>query len=327
MAITRQLILVVTVLTSVAALGGERQEPAFSRIEVVDATTPFWNFWDAAQGKSTEERIPMFFEMVVSAHPELFDANVLQAAAVVGDVKQELARARVRAYLDDVVPYIPKMRQLSANIDSSFQAYANDFTDTFPDFAPKSRVYFTVAMFSFDGGTRPVGGKIALLFGIDGIARFQGSDANLKILFDHELFHQYHDQIAPELTDDDAPLWMALWEEGLATYVSQRMNPGSSVAQVLMFPPDLAGHAQPKLRALAQELMANLDSKEAAEYASFFYVRNDRPDIPPRSGYYVGYLVAAALGSNRTLQQLAALRGPELKTAVALELNHLAGDP
>jgi hypothetical protein len=38
-------------------------------------------------------------------------------------------------------------------------------------------------------GTRPVGGKTALLFGIDGIARYDGEHESLNALFDHELFH------------------------------------------------------------------------------------------------------------------------------------------
>lgn len=148
-----------------------------------------------------------------------------------------------------------------------------------------------------------------------------------KVLFVHELFHQYHDQIAPELTAEDVPLWISLWEEGLATYVSRQMNPGSTEAQALMFPRDLAELAQPKLPSLARELLAHFDSPDKGEYRAFFHGRNGRPDVPPRSGYYVGYRIAAKLAAGRSLQQLALLRGPELKAAVRLALQQLARGP
>ncbi len=158
-----------------------------------------------------------------------------------------------------------------------------------------------ISLFSFDGATRKVAGKSALLFAIDGIARYDAQDESLKVLFDHELFHQYHQQIAPELTADDAPLWVSLWEEGLATYVSQQINPGSSEAQVLM------------------------SGKLAERSAPFFFGSNSgRPDLPPRCGYYVGYQVARKLAGGRSLQQLASFRGPELENSVRLELQRFA---
>jgi hypothetical protein len=235
--------------------------------------------------------------------------------------------ARIESYLQALPPYIASMRQISATIGRDFRAYADDFTRSFPDYAPNTPVFFTVSLFQFDGGTRPVGNRTALLFGIDAIARFHGADTNLKVLFDHELFHQYHDQIAPELTDDDAPLWVSLWEEGLATYVSQRMNPGSTDAQVLMFPSNLAEQAAPLMRELASELRANFRSTDREEYALFFFGQKVRANWPPRSGYYVGYRIAQTLGQGHSLQEIAAWRGAPLQEAVRKALDDFAAAP
>jgi uncharacterized protein YjaZ len=68
----------------------------------------------------------------------------------------------------------------------------------------------------------------------------------------------------------------------------------------------LAGSARPMLPALAEELRANADSLDKNEYAAFFYGKNKRPDIPSRSGYYVGYRVVHIIATGHTLQQLAA---------------------
>ena len=68
-------------------------------------------------------------------------------------------------------------------------------------------------------------GTNALLFGVDLISRLHGSTANLSVLFDHELFHVYHRQVAPSLFRKGDEIWKRLWIEGLAEYVSWRMNP------------------------------------------------------------------------------------------------------
>ena len=284
-------------------------------IEVHDATPAFWKFWDAADGKPEQERIRLFREIVVAANPELYESTVLNKSALAGDGRAATADAIVGAYLRDVLPHIPRMKEISRLIHDDFQNYAAEFKTRFPDFAPKSAVYFTVSLFNFDGATRGVNGKTALLFGIDGIARFHRPEESLKVLFDHELFHQYHLQFNQDDTDEATPLWMPLWEEGLATYVSQQMNPGTTEAQVLMSP-TLADAARPMTAALARELLENLDSTDRDEYAAFFYSRNKRPDLPPRCGYYMGYRAVKALAAGRTLAQLALLQGPELKAAI-----------
>jgi hypothetical protein len=49
---------------------------------------------------------------------------------------------------------------------------------------------------------------------------------------------------------------------------------------------------------------------------------------PPRSGYYVGYLVARRVAGEKPLRELANLRGPELRAAIASALEGivLTGD-
>jgi len=292
-------------------------------LSVIDTTPAFWRFWRSAAGRTDAVRVQRFLDAVVGSRPELFSATVLgTGTALSGDVTQD-PHAIVGAYLHDVAPWIPAMRRLSATLHRDLGAYAQDFAATFPDFAPVSPVYFTVSLFSFDGATRDVEGKTALLFGIDGIARFHAPGANLKVFFDHELFHQYHDQLQPA-TDDDTPLWGSLWEEGLATWVSLQMNAGSTEADALMSP-TLGAAAQALLPALARELLQNFDSTDRKEYAAFFHGRNDRPDLPPRCGYYVGYRVAQRLAAGRDLAQLARLQGPGLADEIRSALQDLAG--
>jgi uncharacterized protein YjaZ len=154
-----------------------------------------------------------------------------------------------------------------------------------------------------------------LYFGVDELARLHGSSGNLKVILQHELFHQYHYQIAPEISEDRAA-WAFMWEEGLATYVSQRLNPGTTANQVLVTPDRLSQLAQPHLPDLARLLLDNADSTNPNDYIELFSAEQTPSGFPARSGYFVGYRVAEKLAVTRSLVELVHLRGPELKLAV-----------
>jgi hypothetical protein len=106
--------------------------------------------------------------------------------------------------------------------------------------------------------------------------------------------------------------------------VSERLNPGATPAQIFMFPPDLDRRCAPILSQLATELRAEADSTDQKMYANFFYGQHERQDLPSRSGYYVGYRVAAQLAEGRTLPALARLHGDPLKAEVLAALARLA---
>jgi len=291
-------------------------------LRATDTTGEFFRYWDATAALTQEQRAQRFLDTVVAAHPELFNESVLGKSAVSESVGAERAREVARAYVKEVAAFVPRMRQISESIGHDLDGYARAFLETFPDYRAATPVYFTVSLFSFDGATREVKGHTALLFGIDGIARYHRADEKLSVLFDHELFHQYHAQVAPEFDQDRAPLWLSLWEEGLATYVSQQMNPGTTDAVALMSPA-LAGKSQAVLPILARELLANFDSLDQKEYAAFFYGSNGRADIPPRAGYYVGLLIAREIAAGRPLTTVANLQGASLRAAVFAALQRL----
>ena len=70
-----------------------------------------------------------------------------------------------------------------------------------------------------DGGTRSVKGQRYLVFGADVMARVT-TPGRERPFFHHELFHVYNEKFFSECD----PLWCALWMEGLAVYVSERLN-------------------------------------------------------------------------------------------------------
>jgi hypothetical protein len=282
---------------------------------VIDAMPAFWKFWDSTIQDPSEQRVRAFFDTVVAAYPDLFHHGLIASGALTDLSGVPEVQHRVATYLRDVRSYIPAMRHITITIRDNFSGYVQDFSTTFPDYAPTTPVYFSVSLFGYSGGLLVSEENSGLYFGIDELARVHGMSGNLKVILEHELFHQYHYQIAPEISNERAA-WAFMWEEGLATFVSQRMNPSTTADQVLITPSHLSELAKPHLAALARRLLDHADSTDPNDYADLFAADSTSAGIPARSGYYVGYRVAERLSETRSLMQLAHLRGPELKYAV-----------
>src|SRR5205085_1896277 len=112
-------------------------------------------------------------------------------------------------YLAFVGDALPRAKALSASLGRELPATDARFREAFPDFAYDGEVFFLVSLGGMDGGLREVHGRMALLFGVDIIARVYGGDAKLSAFFHHELFHLYHRQFPdPAL---EGTLARALW--------------------------------------------------------------------------------------------------------------------
>jgi hypothetical protein len=301
-----------SVATAKWSAAAEARRPPFG---VIDAMPAFWKFWDTSIEESTDMRVRAFFNTVVAAYPDLFRHGLIAGGALTDLDSVPEVQARVAKYLQDVTHFIPRMRKISITVRENFSRYVEELSTTFRDYAPTTPVYFSVSLFGYSGGLLISAENTGLYFGVDELARIYGSDSNLKVILQHELFHQYHYQIAPEISEDRVA-WSFLWEEGLATYVSQRLNPGATVDQVLVTPNRLSELARPHLPDLIERLLAHAESTDPNDYWELFSVEQTSSVFPARSGYFVGYLVAQKLAATRSLVELVHLRGAELKRAV-----------
>jgi hypothetical protein len=213
-------------------------------------------------------------------------------------------------------------------VELALAAAMRRFSASFPDFRCNFPIYFMDSLGRFDGAGRVVGGRPALVLGIDQI-NAERKFLPLPLFLAHELFHRYH-SAASGFSDDpgeDQAMWRALWAEGLATYVSYRLTPGASVDQALIAPPRLAQQAQPRVPDIARDLLAHLERTDPATYRLYFTYGNKAAverKLPWRSGYYVGFLVARDLGRHRSLAALARLKGRALERLIAQSLARLA---
>lgn len=209
---------------------------------------------------------------------------------------------------------------MEQTLERSIPSITASFASSFPKFRPESVViYLTPGMGSFDGMTQDVGDHHGLLLGVDSIA---AENPPLGVLVDHETFHIYHHDVNPTFfptkSENDLyqyGIYRQVWAEGLATFVSQQLNDGTSDATAL-FSKNLAALPRAQVQQLACFVQQRFDSRSASDATLLFDGGQHPPDLPVRGGYLVGFLIAQDLGSSHSLAELADMNGNALEDAL-----------
>lgn len=291
---------------------------------IVDAFASFVDLSARTADLSDAQQTQAFRDDYLAKYRDLYAPEVMSLPAGAAlDARALKAMAKVRAH--------PEWRAFDAELAQSFRRVAARFAGAFPDFRCDFPVYETETFGFMDGAGRDVGGRPSLVLGVDTIAGFWTPEA-LPVFLSHELFHRYHFQAAgfsDDLAERDL-IWRALWAEGLATYVSARLNPSNPLSDALIVPKDLEARARPFTKQMAAELLAAADTVDAKTFAKFFMggdAEAERLGWPSRSGYYIGYRVAQDLGRRHSLDELAHMKGPELRAAIGEALRRLSDAP
>jgi hypothetical protein len=296
---------------------------AHAACPVIDATQEFWKLAQDSRGWSDTAQIEGFRARVLQKYPGLYAPGVIEIddpAKIESGALAALKEARSNNFA---------AMALLREIQTRLPPIAVRLQKRFPDFRCDFPIYLMISLDRFDGAGRLVDGKPALVFGVDAIYALD-TQSRLAVFLTHELFHRYHEQAAG-FSDDpgaDQEIWRALWAEGLATYVSAAFNLDNSLADALMLPRDLEQQALPIVPQLAAELRANADKIDADIYGKFFEYGNRRAqaaNIPFRSGYYIGYRVAAMANERCSIDALIHWDAASVRQEIERDLALLSG--
>ena len=209
-----------------------------------------------------------------------------------------------------------RFNELFAPARYNFEAYFGPVSSRRP-------VFILDSMGELDGGTRELDGGSTLLFGADVIAEVHGGK-DMTAFFYHELFHLYRQSRS---TDCEA-IWCSLWEEGLATYVSKRLDPAAGDDELtLNLPEPIRPAVEANRRRAVCEVVWRLDSTTEKDFSALFQGDDRLPGFPSRMGYYIGYLVAADAGRTHGLHRLADMSFVEARPLIDAALSRMATCP
>lgn len=273
------------------------------------------DFWAAyARAGHGPDRVRLLREHFFQPHADVYAAADLKVDA-----------GRIARWLPDFDAMAEDVRRIVAGFPQLYAGHATRFRNAFPDFdRARAPIYLMPSLSSFDGHLSPWGARLPLFIGADGLVRYHGATPDLAVFLDHESFHLYQSQIAPEaMMNPSPPVYASLWIEGVATYVSERLNPAAALLHVLLDDTRLADADAATKRAIAAAMLDALDST-SDEDASRFFSAGAKGPLPARGGYLVGLEVARRIGRDMPLAQLPRLQGAPLRQRVARELAALA---
>ena len=285
---------------------------AASQLVVYDLIPELFDFLRVAP-EENDSRARLFAQSVIQSHPEVYDRPKIFKTDT----------ETLEQYLGGLPAYLPAIKQIHARFQEQYQPIQEIFLKAFPDFdCSRARVYLMLSLFRFDGKI-PHDNPQVLLLGVDGLAKFHGADTRLSVILSHELFHVYHFQVNPmPRNSDDVALYRLIWQEGLATYVSKKLNPDASLAEILL-DPRLAREGPRYIPMVARGLVTQLESADDSTTARYLsYWRGGQ--MPARMGYLIGYEIARKMAATTSVRELARLRGQRLLNLVRRETQVLA---
>jgi len=256
----------------------------------------FSSFVGATEDLAPPARAAAFVERFAAKHPDFYSEQMFGS-------RRELLERADRLFDRQRAPKYPDARPITLDdvlasgrtITADYARIEETFRKAFPDYRCDTPITFGVALYMFDGNlASDSSGKLQMRFGVDMIALLHPA-RELPAFIHHELFHIYHAQkIGADLPPDATqPVSWALWNEGLATYVSWKLNPSLTAPEIFWVPRDMEAQLQPKLAHAARLMLADLDGHEG--YSRWFEGGSNPPGLPARSGYYLGYLLAKQL--------------------------------
>jgi hypothetical protein len=307
--------------TTLTFIGAALAMPALATAATVDQDAfldlmpEFWTVYDGHRGEDVATRADRLVEAFFREHEDVY------------------RQAGVKARTKDVAQWLPGFDGRADGARVVHRRFAHDYAGNLARFRAQvvdfdgraSPVTLLPSLMHFDAHLQPDGPRLPLFFGPDAIVYFHGADADLSVLFSHELFHCYQGQKNPAMClDPAAPLYASLWMEGTATYASERLNPDASPLNVLLDDPALLHADASSLRAAARAMLAQLDAVDDATQSLFFQAGHHGEGWPPRAGYAVGLQIARGLGTTMSLPQMAACPAPRVRETLAQALGRVA---
>jgi len=282
-------------------------------LRLVDLTGEFAATAETTAALPEAERAAAFKAHFATILPGFYSETLSKQTAERYDAR---LLARLKAWPDDRAAVL----ETAQRFDGMFQPARKTFEARFGPMRGYPPIYLVHSLGAFDGGTRELQGRPVLLFGADMIARYHAT-GEIQPFFHHELFHLYHSQFFQEC----GRVWCDLWSEGLAVYVARSLNPQATDDELLLTQPEpIRGEVDANRQAAICAVVARLDSADAEAGQALFSFKRLGPGLPPRFGYYVGYLAAAEMGKTRTPQQMAEMKPAEVRVALEQALRGMA---
>ncbi len=313
---------------------GQNEKPA-DTYTIINLGPAFQKFWEEAKDKPFAEQLKIWDRVVEEPYRDFYAFMSWEKDTTPDwqDYRKKKLQSTFKTLAESPELYPAIMQefgQFEERVKTNIARFHKEFAD-----AHFSHTIYAAITARYDGRVEiDKQGKIIQGFGIEVITK-EKRDTN--VLYAHELFHVYHYQTieqanrAENFLGQPNPILTDLWCEGFASYISQYMNPGTSLTTALISD-DLAKVKPEDIRWFAQEMLKNVQRPMANEdiiktHRLWFNLGEDnqiRSGIPSRSGYLLGYHVVKLLNQKYSLDEMAHWSTPRFSQEVTAVLQEIA---
>jgi hypothetical protein len=280
------------------ALSLQGQTHSKGNVRIHNLMPDFWRFWNAAQDQNPPRQLELWRSSYIQPNSALFADLAAPCAKHFSDGALETD------YFPTLPTLVPEIGSLQQTMPGIIADARQRFQKAFPDMAWSGDIYIMASAECFNGRSQQIQGSNALLLGLDDIV--EEHETNLPPLLDHELFHRYQHVFFPFEPERDEPLWVRLWAEGMATFVAQRLNPSATDQDTLWITEPVMEDLNQRRSTLAADFLSRFSSESQHDAAVYFLDDHSQdPNIPPRTGYFLGLEVAEQLAGQYPLKQMA----------------------
>jgi hypothetical protein len=300
-------------LAAFAALGqAEAQTYTFT-----DLSDEFAALYDRTEGQPLAQRVEAFKEEIAPLWPQFYGRERFPAQSE-AEYDARIARA-FESFAGLREAYQRKAASFVGLLDPAYASFAR----AFPGIGPIGEVYLVHSLGEMDGGTRVFDGQTVLIFGADVMGRAHPYEDE-EPFFHHELFHIYHYRNFISC----GSVWCSLWSEGLATFAAKTLNPDATDEQLLLtIPEPIRASVDANLAEAVCFIRARINSRDQRDLRAMFSFARANERLPPRFGYYVGYLTAREAARSHSLPAMARMSNVEAAPIVDAALARLADCP
>ena len=282
---------------------------------LVDLSDDYERFYDRTDGMPTADRVAAFKAEIVPLFPAFYRVGRPGGASTEEGLDARIARS-IEAFAAQRAGYERAARGFTAQLGPALAS----FRQSFPDATDFGDIYLVHSLGEMDGGTREVDGTVYFVFGADVIARVHPPGTE-RPFFHHELFHRYQSRWFPGCDQ----IWCGLWTEGGAVLAADELNPGADDAQLLLtLPAPIRPVVDANLTEAVCTARAKLDSSADEDWGAMFSFQRINETLPPRFGYYVGYLALREARNAHSLAEIAHMSAEQARPALEAALARLA---
>jgi hypothetical protein len=276
---------------------------------IVSFESEFREFTRKAAKLPAVQQLRLWDEIVEAPNQEFYDSMVWPRRDMPG-FQEQRARRLTEAF-GEYFKNRDRILELFTVFPAEVRAQLAKFRRHFPNADLDQAIVAAIAP-TFNGKTGRLSNqqKGVLAFGIDTLVKRQD---DLNTLFTHELFHLHHAEqsgIRDDGSETDVSLWVPLWTEGLATYVSHELNPDSEMKFIFLDErlaklrdSDLSRTSRDFIKVANQRVFGGGTSDAYRDW--FTMAQGYQPGKPPRMGYWLGFKVVERLRKTNSLEELA----------------------